>query len=111
MNPYQKIVAIFLTVAALWIFAQWFISWCKRVDASPAYDPLRDGPIDHGRNAAPAADDWEGLTLAGPVPPVSAADALPASLRTPLPYIRKSELEDAVQSQMMADTLRGTKLP
>lgn len=105
MNPYQKIAAVFLTVAALWIFAQWFVRWCKRVDGRPAYDPLRDGPVDYGRGVAPAEDDWEGLHLAGPVPLVS----------TPTINLTKARYdairaEEEVQRQMLADTLRVSKL-
>lgn len=107
-NP-QTIANLLLIGVALIIAVVGFFQWCKRVDGRPAYDPLRDGPVDHGRNAT-AADDWEGLTLAGPVPPLRAADALPASLRTPLPFVRKMELEADVQAQMMADTLRASKL-
>lgn len=105
-NP-QTIASLLITAVVLILAARGFIAYCNRVDAEwtaenpPPYPPE--------------------LSDAGPVPPVSDRDKeiaaehvakiLPASLRTPLPYVRKSELEDAVQAQMMADTLRGTKLP
>jgi len=57
----QNIGTLLLVVGAFWVAAQWFVRWCKRVDGRPAYDPLRDGPVDRrqptiGLTEAAAAD-------------------------------------------------------
>lgn len=69
----QNIGTLLLVVGAFWVAAQWFVRWCKRVDGRPAYDPLREGPVDPAaiveqagiRRELPGHRNMEGAAQAG----------------------------------------------
>lgn len=80
-NP-QIIANLLLVGVVLVIAVRGFFAWCKRVDGRPAYDPLRDGPLD------------------------TASIVEQAGIRRTLPRVNKAEYE----ADALAETYRVSKL-